>query len=205
VSSLFRRKSAELPAEPAAEAPAAPEASPAKGYTPGKGKATPKRRTAQSRRAEPPPANRREAYKRVREKEKTERAEARAGMMAGDPRYLLPRDRGPERALVRDIVDARRTAGSWFLGGLVLVLFGSLRQMPPVVQVGANALSALLLLAVAVDSILICLRVRRLVSQRFPDSTVGMVRLYLYAFMRGLTLRGMRIPKPQVNLGEKIS
>ena len=38
-------------------------------------------------------------------------------MRAGDERYLLARDRGPERALVRDIVDSRRTVGTCFFGG----------------------------------------------------------------------------------------
>jgi hypothetical protein len=39
-------------------------------HTPSKGKATPKRTEAQRRKAEPPPANRREAVKRAREKQK---------------------------------------------------------------------------------------------------------------------------------------
>ena len=38
-----------------------------------------------------------------------------AWVRTGDERYLLARDRGPERALVRNIVDSRRTVGTWFL------------------------------------------------------------------------------------------
>ena len=61
----------------------------------------------------------------MRERQRQERAEASAGMRAGDERYLLARDRGPERALVRNIVDSRRTVGTWFFAGALIVLIGS--------------------------------------------------------------------------------
>ena len=207
--SLFRRKSADLVADATASVSTEPEPAPArpKNYTPSKkelGVATPKRVTHGRRVAEPAPANRREAYKQMRERQRAERAEASAGMRAGDERYLLARDRGPERALVRDLVDSRRTVGTWFFAGALIVLVGSSARMPVQVQLAANLLWALLAIAVVVDSVLIARKVKKLVGERFPKTTQKMGGLYLYGIMRGLTFRRMRVPKPQVALGAKI-
>ena len=108
--------------------PTATSSPSAKAYTPSKkdlGKVTPKRKAGGRRAAEPPPANRREALRRMRQKQREARAEARAGMMAGKEEYLFPRDKGPERALVRDIVDSRRNVATYFLPGALVVLIGS--------------------------------------------------------------------------------
>ncbi|MDT4990658.1 MAG: hypothetical protein QOH97_550 [Actinoplanes sp.] len=206
--SLFRRKSADLIAD--ATDSVTTESQPAsrpKSYTPSKkelGVATPKRTSAGRRIAEPAPENRRAAYKQMRARQKVERGEASAGMRAGDPRYLLARDRGPERELVRNIVDSRRTVGTWFFGGAVIVLIGSSTRMPVQVQLFANLLWAALAIAVIVDSFLIARRVRKLVTERFPKTTLRVGSLYLYAIMRGLSFRRMRVPKPAVPLGTKI-
>lgn len=209
--SLFRRKSSDLVSDATATVTSEPEQSAAskpKAYTPSKkelGVATPKRTTAQRRHdAVQAPANRREAYKQMRERQKVERAEASAGMRAGDERYLLARDRGPERALVRNIVDSKRTAGTWFFVGAIIVFIGSTGRMPTAVQLGANLLWAILAIAVIIDSILISRKVKRLVTERFPKSTQKLGSLYMYGVMRALTFRRMRVPKPQVELGEKI-
>jgi hypothetical protein len=207
VPSLFRRKPAGVQVEPVVEEPADTAARP-KGYTPSKrelGKTTPKRRTG-GRVVEPPPANRREAVKRMREKQRAERAEQRAGMMAGDERYLLPRDRGPERGLTRDIVDSRRTLGTWFFSFAILLFVGTTvaRSLPPVVLLSLNAIWAALGLAVIFDSFLICRTAKRLIRERYPKSTQRIGALYVYAVMRGVTYRRMRIPKPRVKIGEEI-
>jgi hypothetical protein len=208
---LFRRKSADLVSDATssvASAEAPPSAARQKGYTPSKkelGKQTPKRVSVQRRRvAEPAPANRREAYKQMRTRQRAERIEAQEGMRAGDERFLLPRDRGPERALVRAVVDSRRTVGTWFFAGAIIVLIGSSAAMPVVVQVASNLIWALLAFGVVVDSILICRKVKRLVRERFPKTEQKMASLYIYGVMRSLTFRRMRVPKPQVELGAKI-
>ena len=125
-------------------------------------------------------------------------------MRAGDERYLLARDRGPERALVRNIVDARRTAGTWFFAGAIIVFVGSTGAMPPIVQQGSTLLWAFLAVAVVVDSVLISRRIKKLIAERFPKTTQRLGSLYLDGVMRGLTFRRMRVPKPQVELGAKI-
>lgn len=206
VPSLFRRKSDDA-ADSVTTAEPTEEASRPKGYTPSKkelGVVTPKRQNTGRRVGEPAPSNRREANKSMRDRQRAERAEASAGMRAGDERYLLARDRGPERRLVRDIVDSRRTVGTWFFAGALIVLLGSSTRMPPAVQLAANLLWAILAIGVVADSVLIARKVGKLVRERYPDSTARKGSLYLYGIMRGLTFRRMRVPKPQVQLGTKV-
>ncbi|WP_203783025.1 DUF3043 domain-containing protein [Paractinoplanes rishiriensis] len=205
--SLFRRKPADVPAAAEAAAEEVPDAaSRPKGYTPSKkelGVTTPKRQSTARRVTEAAPANRREAYKQTRERQREERAEAAAGMRAGDERYLLARDRGPERALVRNIVDSRRTVGTWFFGGALIVLIGTTIQIPAV-QLASNLLWAFLAVSVIVDSVLISRRIKKLVRERFPKTEQRIGALQLYGVMRALSFRRMRIPKPQVQIGDAI-
>jgi hypothetical protein len=207
VPSLFRRKTAEVTESSSASAVAA-ESVPTKGHTPSKrdlGKATPKRRETVRRTVEAPPSDRREAAKRMREKAKAERLEQRAGMAAGDERYLLARDRGAERALVRDIVDSRRTIGTWFFGlTFVVMLIGFNRSLNPSIYLAANLLFVLFALATAVDSYLITRRINKLVHERFPKTDQRMRSLYFYAIMRAISFRFIRNPKPKVKPGAQI-
>lgn len=213
VPSLFRRQSSQAAADVSESGDVASEtletaAAAAKGgarkaYTPGKGKATPKRPASGARRVEPPPANRREAYKRMREKERAERAERRQAMLEGDERYLLARDRGPERSLVRDLVDSRRTVGTWFFAGALVVLFGSQPAMPLQVRFAANLLWVLLAAATVGDSILISRRIGKVIRQRFPNTTQRYSGLYFYGIVRGMTFRRLRMPRPKVKIGDR--
>jgi hypothetical protein len=125
-------------------------------------------------------------------------------MMAGKEEYLLPRDKGPERGLTRDIVDARRNLATYFLPGALIVIIGSAAAMPAPIRLGANMFWFALAFGVIVDSVLLCRRVRQVVAQRLPKSTVRPRSLYLYAIMRSLSFRRMRMPAPQRKLGEKI-
>lgn len=220
VPSLFRRQpqTADSDSRPATDEPTADSGTgPGAGasgtaragvrpraYTPGKGRATPKRRDARKRVADPPPKDRKEATRRMRERLRAERAEARAGMMAGDEKYLPPRDQGPERALVRDIVDARRNIGTWFFGGAVVILIGTWPTVPDQIRVGFEAMWMVLLVAVVIDSFLLCRVVKRLVRERCPKTTQRSAGLYTYAVMRAITLRRMRLPKPRVSIGDAI-
>ncbi|MEU4241088.1 DUF3043 domain-containing protein [Actinoplanes sp. NPDC026619] len=205
MSSLFRRKSADVATPDSAEE--VTEAAPRpKSYTPSKkelGQVTPKRQSTGRKVNAPAPENRREAMKQMRERQRVERAEATEGMRNGDERYLLARDRGPERALIRNYIDSRRTVGTWFFGGALIVLIGSTIQNKQV-QLASNLLWALLAVAVIVDSVLIARKVKKLVNERFPKSDQRMGALQFYGVMRGLTFRRMRVPKPQVELGQKL-
>jgi hypothetical protein len=201
VPSLFRRKSAALVEEPVTEVPPEqPSPRRPRGYTPSKkelGKQTPKRPGATRRPAnETKPANKQEA----RERRRALRAEAAAEFR----REGGPRDRGPEKALARDVVDSRRSIGTWFFGGALIVLLGSSQAMPPVVRLASNILWTLLALGVVIDSIFISRRIKKLVRQRFPKTDQRMGSLYLYAIMRSVTFRRMRAPTPRVKIGDEV-
>jgi hypothetical protein len=199
---MFRRKPADVAVEePVVEEPVAPAR---RSYTAKKGEATPKRVIAGRRPADAPPMDRREALKRSRQKDRETRTQQREGMMAGDPRYLMTRDKGPERALVRDIVDSRFSVGTYFIVALFLIVFGSSPAMPRAIQAGSNLLLLFMLLAFVVDSVFLCRRVRKLVRERLPKENVRWGALYRYAIMRTLSFRRLRVPKPRVKPGDAI-
>jgi hypothetical protein len=175
-----------------------------KSYTPKKGEATPKRVIPGRRVVESAPADRKEALRRAREKDRETRQQQREGMMAGDPRYLMPRDRGPVRALVRDVVDSRFNVGTWFILAMFVILVGSTRAMPPAVQAGANLLFLFMVLAFVVDAVFLCHKIRKLVKQRLPKEDVRWGGVYGYAIMRTLSFRRLRVPKPRVKVGDRI-
>jgi hypothetical protein len=203
VPSLFSRK----PAAPAIEdSPTVePEVLAARrSYTPSKkeqGKVTPKRAQG-GRKVEPPPANRREAMKRQREKQRQARLEARAGMMAGKDEYLPKRDQGPERALARDIVDSRRNLASYFIPVAFLLIIGTSQAMPAAVRLGANMLTFTMIAGVILDSFLLTRRLKKAMHAKYPKALAR--SHYSYAIMRSLSIRRMRIPGPKVKLGQKI-
>jgi len=199
---LLRRRS-ETPAE---VDPAQPVAADAAARQAGKGRPTPRRREAQKRRTgpvAPPPKTRREAVRRAREQGNDRRADAREGLRAGDERYLSARDRGPERRMVRDVVDSRRNAGVLFLLSAVVYFAGLLI---PSVQIKAaiTALWLTVLILLVVDSAVIGLRIRKLMRQRFPDSREPLGRLIFYGATRATMIRRWRMPKPAVEVGDAI-
>jgi hypothetical protein len=151
----------------------------------------------------PPPRTRREAYRRMREQGADRRSEVREGMRNGDERYLTTRDRGPERRLVRDIVDSRRNAGVLFLLSAVVYFIGLLI---PSVQVKAAITSLWLtvLLLLIVDSTVLGFKIRKLVRRRFPDTRQPMRSLIFYGVTRATMIRRWRAPKPAVSVGEQI-
>jgi DUF3043 family protein len=201
---LLRRRSD----SPADADPAEPVGADAAGSTraTGKGRPTPRRREAQRRRTgpvAPPPRTRREAYKRMREQGTDRRSTVREGIKGGDERYLGARDRGPERRLVRDIVDSRRNAGVLFLMSAVVYFIG---LIVPSVQVKAaiTALWLTVLILLVVDSTLIGLRIRKLMRERYPDSTQRLGSLVFYGATRATMIRRWRSPKPVVEVGDQI-
>ena len=172
----------------------------------GKGRPTPRRREAQRRRTGPvgpPPKTRREALRRAREQGSDRRSEAREGLRAGDERYLTARDRGPERRLVRDIVDSRRSAGVLFLLSAVVYFAGLL--IPSVrVKAAITALWLTVLILLVVDSAIIGLRIRKLMRERYPDSAQKLSSLIFYGATRATMIRRWRTPKPAVEVGDAI-
>jgi Protein of unknown function (DUF3043) len=176
--------------------------------SPSKGRPTPKRREAEARRrgpVAPPPRTQREALRRSRgskEDRRAERAERRARMLAGDDRYLLPRDRGPVRAYVRDLVDSRRHLMSLFLP-LALVVLASIAVQNPAIQSYVSLATMAALLMIIVEGMFFGRFVTRRVREKFPDAKDSGLGLGWYAFSRATMLRRFRAPRPRVKYGEE--
>jgi len=206
VPTLFRRKSTANVIEETTPDEAVITERHTRSYTPSKrdqGVTTPKRGSQQVRRAGGAMAkNSPETAKATRALARQKRIADRDAMMRGEESALLPRDRGPEKRLVRNMIDSRRNIGSYFFG-LVLVLL-LLSSVSPVLLVYGDLIFLFMLVAIAVDSYFLSRRIKRVVTERFPKTTVRMGVLYRYGIMRSLSLRFMRIPKPQVKTGEKI-
>lgn len=192
------------PAAP--EPPAVPEAPPKPG---GKGRPTPKRREAQKRRAEalaPPPASRREAAQRSRIEARARRLKVREGLARGDERFLPRRDAGPVRALVRDLVDSRRSAGVLLLPSALIVFVGQILPSDRF-RAGAFLLWLLVIAVMFTDWVLLAAVIARTVRSRFPDRTQRTGRmggLLFYGVTRSTVFRRWRLPKPQVSVGDRV-
>jgi hypothetical protein len=187
-----------------------------------KGKPTPKRSEASRKRGPVAPAPMTTAEARRRRKEvggpkltrderKSERlarradmSERREKMMAGEDAYLLPRDKGPVRRLVRDIVDSRRNVLGLFMPSALGLIFVML-ALPPQLQQGVSFAMPVLLLIMAIDGFIVGRKANRLVDEKFPDNTESGWKLGLYAASRASQLRRMRAPRPQVNRGDKVA
>lgn len=189
---MFRRRTQEAPEDP-----------PQVVKPGGKGRPTPKRSEAEKRRRQPitAPSNRKEAYKRVREKQSDARGVARAGMQRGEEKYLLKRDKGPVRKLARDFVDSRRTIGSYLMYGMFAIVALSLL---PIAAAKLLVLFAppVLLIAVFGEGFFLSSRIKKLAAERFPnEDTKG---IGMYAAMRAMQIRRLRVPNPQVKVGDKV-
>ena len=188
---MFKRRTPEAPANP-----------PQVVKPGGKGRPTPKRSEAEKRRRQPitAPSSRKEAYKKVRERQASERVKARAGMAKGDEKYLLKRDKGPVRKLARDYVDSRRTVGSYLMYAMFAIVMLSLLPIPAARLLVLFA-PPVLLVVVFAEGLLLSRGIKRLAAERHPDEDVKGVGLY--AAMRAMQIRRLRVPGPQVKVGEK--
>lgn len=187
-----------------------------------KGRPTPKRSEAARRRGPvaPAPMTAAEARRRrkemrtklSREERKAERlarrgetAERREKMMAGEEAYLLPRDRGPVRRYVRDVVDSRRNVLGLFMPSALGLIFVMLAVPSVQVQRLLSPAMLLLVLLMVIDGFVLGRQVNRRVDEKFPDNAEGGWKLGFYAASRASQLRRMRAPRPQVARGDKVT
>jgi hypothetical protein len=175
----------------------------------GKGRPTPKRREAEGRRRGPapaPPRTQREAARLAkanrpsRDERRRLAEERRQRMAAGDERFLMPRDRGPVKAYIRDVVDSRPHIMGLFMP-LALVVMLSLLVPVPAAQQYLSLFSLLALSTMIIEGILLGASVTRKARAKFPDEQIGGLSTGWYAFTRASQLRRMRIPKPRVQRG----
>lgn len=191
--------------------------------TPGKGRPTPSRREAQGRKRGPvAPAPMTRAEARARRKElknsmskeerkaasaerRTQANERRELMMQGDERYLPIRDKGPVKAYVRDLVDAKRHVSTLFipLAVVVMVFMFVTVNIPELAGIPMLIL-LVMVIVMAIEGVLTGRRINNRVRERWPDTTETGFRLGWYAFMRTTQLRRMRIPRPRVKPGDAV-
>lgn len=184
----------------------------------GKGRPTPKRREAEGRRrgpVAPPPMTSKEARERRkankgskadRKQASSERraasAERRERMLAGEDKYLLPRDKGPVRAFARDLVDARRNLVGLFMPLALLLIFALF--LSPAVQAFVTLAMFVMMLFMVIEGVFIGRQINNRVRERFPETPDGGFKLGWYAFVRASQLRKMRAPKPRVARGAAV-
>ena len=166
----------------------------------GKGRPTPSRKEAEAaararaKAALDPKLTRKQA----REQRFEAGRAAREGIKNGDERYLRPRDQGPVRRFVRDFVDARLSMAELALPGFLISFFLSATGA----AVAGSGLLNALLLVIVVDCILLRFRLRRELKRRFPDGDLKGTTFY--AIVRAMQIRWLRLPKPQVKLGQAL-
>jgi hypothetical protein len=170
----------------------------------GKGRPTPKRREAQAKVkvSSLSPVVTKEQKRAQKLASRQDRMNSRAAYLRGEESALPLRDRGPERRLVRNYVDARRSIGEYFLPIIFVVLVLTLIQIPAV-QFGALALMYAVLLVAVVDGIFLSRKIQRLVHAKYPTaSTKG---LGMYAWLRSTQMRRLRAPHPQTKVGDVVN
>jgi hypothetical protein len=189
------------PADDAAStADAAESARP--GQTPAKGRPTPKRSEAESRRRQPysAPADRKAAAAQARDRGKSERQRRTLAMKRGEEWAMPAKDKGPVRALARDFVDSRRSFAEYYLYGFVVLIL--LAYLP--IFRGSIVVFYLLFSVVVIliaESWLVGRKVLRLAQERYPGESVRGVRMY--AAIRSSQMRRLRMPAPRHKPGDK--
>jgi hypothetical protein len=188
---LFRRTREEVSTPPVDDRPS------------GKGRPTPSRKEAEAAakaRAKPPRTRRGQvAAQRTTKGESSQRV--RQGMRNGEEKYLLARDKGPVRRFIRDFVDSRFSFVELIIPLLVVTMVFGYSGVETLRSLG-NALLFGSILLVIVDMLMLRFRLRRQLGARFPDESVKGTTYY--AVTRAMQMKFMRLPKPQVKIGQEL-
>jgi hypothetical protein len=126
----------------------------------------------------------------------------RERMMAGEEAYLLPRDQGPIRRYVRDVVDSRRNVLGLFMPSTLALLF--VMFAVPQLQLYVSPAMLVLIAVMSVDGLILGRKVSKLVDAKFPNNTESRWKLGLYAAGRASQMRRFRAPRPQVGRGSSV-
>jgi hypothetical protein len=194
---MFGRKPSPAPDESAAKPAATADGDP---RAP-KGRPTPSRKEAEAARKQQLriPKDPKEAKKAARDRDRNERAAQRAALMAGDEKALPNRDRGPGRAFARDFVDSRFTLAEFFIFIAIAVLVLGFIRNPAIQSIVSLAFFAFTAVIV-VDTAVLLFQLSRRAKQHLPDPA-DRKGLFLYATLRTLQLRRLRLPPPRVRRG----
>jgi hypothetical protein len=189
--------------------------SPDNSPTVGKGHATPSRKEREAANKRPLVAPRSTKRPKLTREEKNKRAAdrliARQGFEAGDERYLPARDKGPQRKFVRDFIDARYTVGEFMIPLMFAVIIATFLPQYNAVdgsQVGLQmtviiAMYGFFVIAVA-DAMIFGRKLLKVMAEKFGESRLEKGHRW-YAATRAFQFRPLRVPKPQVIRGQKLS
>lgn len=172
-----------------------PEAAPTSPAGPGvkKDRPTPSRKEAEA-------ARRQRVTRNLTPKQA--RAENAKQARADRMRALTAREKAPEKALMRDYVDARLNLGEFLLPSVVVLLAVTiLGSYWPEVTVFITLIMYAFILGVFFDCALMWRGFKRVLAERIPNaSTKGVM---LYGITRATQIRRFRMPPPRVKRGEK--
>ena len=170
----------------------------------GKGRPTPTRKEAEAaaKARAKAPRNRREMAKFQREHRVESSKKIRKAMKDGDERYYLVRDQGPVRRFIRDYVDSRFSFLEIMIPTMIVTLVLGYSGNARLASIGNLVLIGMFLLII-LDMFTLRFRMRRELARRFPEaSTKGTT---YYAITRAMQMKFMRLPKPQVKIGQRLS
>ncbi len=133
---------------------------------------------------------------------KEARAEASRQNRTQRMRTVTAREAAPEKALLRDYVDARFNIGEFLLPSLVVILALSfLNTALPRVTVISTVVMYLFILAVLLDGFLMWRGYKKVLAERLPGTpTRG---LLMYGMNRSIQIRRFRMPSPRLKRGDK--
>jgi hypothetical protein len=169
----------------------------------GKGRPTPTRKEAEAaaRARAKPPRTRREMAAQQRQQRSEQSRKVRQAMKTGDERYYLARDKGPVRRFIRDFVDSRFSFLELMIPAMLVVLVlgysGNQRLMAT-----SNFMLLAMFMLIIVDIATVRFKIRRELTRRFPGESLKGTTWY--AVSRSMQMKFMRLPKPQVKIGEKL-
>ena len=184
--------------EPEAAEPVRP------GYTPAKGRPTPKRSQAEKQHRQPfggQAGGRSSAAPRSKEQVRADRGRRQDAMRRGEDWALPRKDQGPVKALARDVVDSRRGVSEYYLYGIVVLIAAlfipTLRK-----NLVVDYVILIILVVIVIEGFFVSNKVLKLAKERYPGENVRGIRVY--TALRGTQIRKMRVPAPRVTPKDKV-
>lgn len=167
----------------------------------GKGRPTPRRKTAEERNLRPlVPKDRKASLKQARARAKQREDAEYLAMRTGDTAHMPKAERLPWRVYIRDYVDARFNIGEFFIPfsfAILICLFvitAAFPQRGPLLMVVMYAY----LIAVIIDVAIMWHRLKKKLIAKFGDRSVARgTRSGSYAWTRSIQMRRWRLPKPR--------
>lgn len=150
------------------------------------------------------PKDKKRARAAMRGREMDSRILARKALYTLDEKHLPARDKGPVKKFVRHYTDSRLTLAEIFMPITFVSLIMTL-AVPSTGDTAANVVAAfnlfflLMMIALVLDISIFAIRLRGKLNKEFSKAeTKGAI---FYGISRSLTLRTMRLPKPNVSIG----